>query len=101
MKLEISITESDIQNGRAGDYGRCPIALALMKLGCGQIDVDEDRILVTINSKRYKYTTPRKAMLFISDHDANTKVKPLNFSLEKPKLIDISDIREPVFKSSF
>ena len=100
MKLEITVTEEDIEAGKnfEGVYDSCPIAQALKKVGCERIDADEDRILLTYHGNRYLFKTPRPVMLFISDFDCGREqmVKPFEFVLDQPKIATLEDERKPV-----
>lgn len=100
IEFDVEVTLQDIKSGQEGVFDCCPVALALRKLGCDKIDVDEDRILLTHNNKRLVFKTPRTANLFIDDYDSSREVKPINFKLEKPQLATIKDERMPLFKSS-
>lgn len=100
--FDVEVTLQDIADGegREGVFDSCPVAISLMRLGCQKIDVDEDRILITYNEKRYVYKTPRAANLFIGDFDCGRKIKPIKFKLEKPQLATIKDERAPMFRTS-
>ena len=101
MQLKISVTKEDIAAGEhhAGEFDSCPIAVALKRIGCEEVDADEDRILVSLKGNRYLYKTPRNAMLFISDFDSGQEsyVKPIEFVLEKPRLAMIEDERRSLY----
>lgn len=96
MEFEVEITQEDIEKGIAGVYNECPVARSLQRLGCQNIDADEDRILLTYNDKRYLFKTPRKANHFIDDFDCDREVKPFEFKLEKPKIATVNDERKPI-----
>jgi hypothetical protein len=98
--FEIEVTQNDIEQGEEGVFDCCPIGLCLHRLGCEKVDVDEDRILLTYNSNRYVYKTPRAANLFIDDFDSGRKVAPIQFKLEKPQLATIKDERLPLYSKS-
>lgn len=100
MEFNVEITQEDIQEGIAGVYNECPVARSLKRLGCQNIDADEDRILVTFNDKRYLFKTPRKANHFIDDFDCDREVKPFEFKLEKPRLATVDDERKPLYKKT-
>ena len=96
MKLEVKVTQADIEAGIPGVYNECPVAQALKRLGCEQIDADEDRILLTHDNKRYVFKTPRAANHFIDDFDCDREVKAFEFELEKPRLATVDDERKPI-----
>ena len=98
--FDVKVTPHEIGQGQEGVFDCCPIALALKKLGCKKIDVDENRILLTYDNKRLVYKTPRTANLFIDDFDSSRKVEPIIFKLEKPQLATIKDERVPLFRAS-
>jgi hypothetical protein len=103
MKLEVAVTEEDIDAGcnDVGVYNACPVARALIRLGCEKIDADEDRILLTWKDKRYLFKTPRDASLFIDDFDHDREIGPIQFILEKPKLATPEDERQPIMGMRF
>jgi len=94
-KFEVKVTAQDIEDGAgfAGEFNKCPVVCALQRMGCEQIDADEDRILLTFKKNRFLFKTPRVANHFIGDFDYGREVQPIEFILEKPNLATIEDER--------
>lgn len=80
--MKITVTESDISNGNAGDEQRCPIALAFQRTA-GLTDCSvSDRMVVFTWKKGLRYRSlPPKARHFIEDYDGGKTVKPFSFIL--------------------
>jgi len=96
VDLSLEVTEEDIKSGkhRAGEYDKCPVAIALKRLGFTDVDADEDRILVTNGRERLVFKTPRCVDLFINDVDNNSKVKPFICKLKVPRIAMAEDERQ-------
>lgn len=90
MKLLVTVTQEHINKalGYEGEFDKDPIAHALKEEHqCSEIDVDEDRILVTTpEGQRLRFKTPRLANHFIGDFDDGRRVKPLIFELADPEV---------------
>jgi hypothetical protein len=97
----VNVTEADIKaaEGQAGVYNKCPIALALIRLGFVNVDVDEDRILITkleVPPQRLVSKTPMPASLLIGDFDDDKPVTPLSFTLNKLRPATQADERKKI-----
>jgi len=100
MEIPVAVTQQDIDEAEhcLGVYDECPVARALQRLGFTRIDVDANRILLSVGTRRYVYQTPRLANIFIDEFDAERAVQPFDFVLECPKIATVDDERKPVFK---
>lgn len=87
MEAQVNVTADDIKaaEGHSGVYNKCPVAQALFRLGFGDVDADEDRILVTKPESpplRLVCKTPVSVSLLIGDFDDDKPVAPLSFTLQ-------------------
>lgn len=82
MTINVKITASHIKDGSPGECTKCPIALALLEMGYGDVKVDEKSLtMIDGNGQRFTYKIPRDASLFILDYDQDYKVGPIVFDL--------------------
>lgn len=75
--MKIDVTQEDIDNGCPESYFRCPVALAISKIGEECISVGH--VAIFIGGKVFR--TPSEVKYFISLFDKNEKVKPFSFEL--------------------
>lgn len=76
---KITVTQEDIEKGRRGDYGACPIALAIKRAipDGGFISVDDEEILVGHN----RFESIEAVWSFVYSFDAGDAVEPFEFTL--------------------
>jgi hypothetical protein len=84
----LSVTREHIKKGKAGDCGKCPVALALLDglPNATKVSVDEDSIIVVEakgNGRTVSYHVPRSVERFINNFDDEEPVKPFAFKLER------------------
>jgi hypothetical protein len=93
MEIHVDVTQEDIENGKGheGEYDKCPVCCSLKRLGCTDLNIDENRMIFTKDTTKYLYITPRVVDLFIDDFDNNRPVKPFKFIINNPiKTINIA-----------
>lgn len=74
----VSVTEQDIEQGRCGSFGGCPVALAVRRvMGTANVDVRRARIRVG----RQAFRLPRSAYRFIQRFDGGYQVSGFGFRL--------------------
>lgn len=101
--IQIEVTDAEIQaaEGKHGVYNECPAALALIKSGFKQIDVDDVRALLTTAEKQRIFCkTPKDLSIFIDNFDNDEEVKPAIFVLNEIRLALPGDERKPPSLSS-
>ncbi len=91
-RIEVEVTEADIQNGMRGDCACCPIARALKRL------YPEYHVWVRLqvayldqnltdwcysNLTNWCYSLPREAQIFINNFDLSVPTKPFTFHMER------------------
>lgn len=81
--ITINVDAYHIEQGRSGEYNRCPIALALFEQGFREINVDEDFVRLQWGNTLLEFTPPREMKLFIDDFDHFRPVKPSTFVLSE------------------
>ena len=82
MKLQIDVTQNDIDMGIPTESDRCPIAQSLMRKGYDYICVGDDSITFDDNSGISWYAvTPETAVSFISYFDSHKSVSPFSFEI--------------------
>ncbi len=77
----ISVTKTDIKKGLPGRQCVCPIALAIMR--------KSKQTFVNVHSEQVRFQgnfidLPKPAVEFISNFDADLKVRPFKFKLDIP-----------------
>jgi hypothetical protein len=80
----IHVTQEDIDRGKAGDCGKCPIALAALRafLGARWVSVTGD-ILVSFESGRAQdWSMPDLAISFMDTFDHDYAVTPFTFTAQ-------------------
>jgi hypothetical protein len=84
-KVTIRVTKEDIETGRRGACGFCPIAFAVRReTNCHDVWVYD----LTIDIKQHEhgqiaeYRTPFDAQRFMLDFDDGLAVKPFEFEME-------------------
>ena len=76
--VRIDVTQEDIEHGCKRDDVKCPIALALRRVGYKHISVSS-YIAWMENDRHTLRQTPPDAAKFIEDFDNNREVKPFSF----------------------
>lgn len=96
MNLILEVTQEDIEIGkhRAGEYNKCPVAIAIKRLGFTNVDVDEDRILLTNGQERLVFRTPKYVNHFIGDFDNGSEIRPFKCRLDIPRIAMKEDERK-------
>lgn len=88
MKINVKISQEDIENGQRGDSGNCAIALALSKRGYRNVEVDVDSIDLCYQDKPYTtYALPYEMNSFIKDFDEGRIVTPTKFEFEVDEIV--------------
>lgn len=79
MKTRISVTAADIAQGKVGDCGECPVALAMGRAFPGR------RILADsygLNVDDRQFPTPPMVDRFMQDFDRRRLVEPFTFEID-------------------
>lgn len=79
--MKISVTPKDIANGKPGNGGLCPIALAIKRNGATDVCVDGSVADGTYKGHSFWADLPKKAKVFVKHFDQGWAVKPLSFTL--------------------
>lgn len=79
MTRRIEVTASDIAEGRPQDSCKCPIALACIRAGYANPEVDG----ITVDSLTGSWRLPSEAQAFVDAFDAGRPVLPFAFELEE------------------
>lgn len=92
MKLQVEVTQQDIEHGVKQDCGRCPVALALRRALRKQetyiqeVIVHGNDIVVIYKNKGYRTLTPQNITHFINWFDTYGSLAiyavPFTFELE-------------------
>lgn len=93
MKLNIQVTQKNIDESRREQKCACPIALAIkdelvashgakMHLCEASVDAEGGRCAVEYNRNQQSFDLPDKAIRFIVSRDAKEAVAPFQFSVE-------------------
>jgi len=69
MRLKVEVTAEDINNGEPGSCERCPIALALLRMGIEEPYVDQDAIKGRLKGRRFASPMKGHAWEFIDAFD--------------------------------
>lgn len=76
--ITVEVTQQDIERGRPGTCGECPVALALKRRGFTHVDVNEDWISVD-----YRYSRSGSDVVWFIDNFYNGRpIFPQTFELE-------------------
>lgn len=85
--MQLEITQEDIDKGKQGDCGLCPIALAIRrKLPKSNPLVLSNRVFITdehSKNKQYYFRMSSNAQEFICEFDNGFPVKPIEIELTK------------------
>ena len=79
MKIEVDVTQEDINNGRKFNCIMCPVALAI-KRAIRNPKVSVFSILARIDTEDYFF--PKKVQNFIQNFDGSILVEPIKFELD-------------------
>lgn len=77
--ITVEVTQQDIERGRPGTCGECPVALALKRRGFTHVDVNED--LISVDNRYYR--SDSDVAWFIYNFDNGRPVFPQTFELEE------------------
>lgn len=93
MKVNVEVTQEDIDKGIREDSCECPIARALKRFGYRSVDVEDDCAGFYVKNAdksgmctSYLFYLPKKAIKFVSKFDNGEQVAPINFVLRKQVL---------------
>ena len=75
VKVKVSVTESDIDNGIRGDCWKCPVAIAMWRATGVKWNVGNSLAYVTAD-RHIQIDLPEKAVAFIDDFDYAATVYP-------------------------
>lgn len=78
-KLTVRVTQVDIDKGKPHNACRCPVALAIKRLGYGS---SVGRKEIYIHNVMVLISTPIKAAKFITAFDNGQPVKPFQFTIK-------------------
>jgi hypothetical protein len=87
MTLNIEVTKENIENGKVGQCGYCPIALAIIPKLAESISVLVFAAEIRLEKRNLWVDSiylPTIARAFIRHFDRHEVVEPVNFSLEVP-----------------
>lgn len=80
MKILISVTQDDINNGICGDAENCPIALSV-KRQFNSRHVQVNNLNIITSDKEMFFWLPDIARDFIFKYDNHEKVEPFEFKV--------------------
>ena len=76
VRIKVSVTQQDIDNGRRQDPFSCPIALSLRRaFGAEQIRIESHRIIIG----NQEYRPSKRMKTFIHKFDSGKSVEPQTF----------------------
>jgi hypothetical protein len=83
MKIQVKVTQENIDQGVAKDICNCPIALAMQEAGCLGVFVGRNGAHFAINDTRYFCDLPLEAKEFIDrfDLEKDATTRPFTFTL--------------------
>lgn len=88
MKIKIDVTQEDIDKGEQGTPNACPIALACVRAGYTNPDVDGLCISITApDGGRVHAVTPKVATLFVEYFDGGLEVEPFSFEIDADEIL--------------
>ena len=82
MLFTVNVTDAHIEEGEVGDGNYCPIALALLGMGLGRVEVDGAYARFYVGHKYYSMALPDNAQSFISWFDDGQDAEPFCFEAE-------------------
>jgi len=80
MKIPLSITLEDIADGIRRDCHECPVALAMIRAGCAEVQVGPYWMIFTFHGS-HKIITPFTLAQFMNAFDARESVSPFQYTL--------------------
>jgi hypothetical protein len=85
-RLEIQVSQEDIDRGIREDSARCVVARAIARTipDATRIEVDTQAIRFTSGGKRLIYLTPWTAQNYVVAFDAGDEIKPFEFRIGNP-----------------
>lgn len=88
MRVQVSVTESDIRGGVRDDDCLCPVALALRRVTGEEVCVCSEQIGLGSLGRGYVFQrvldTPRAVRDFVDAFDGGRSVEPFEFELDVP-----------------
>ena len=96
MLRTIKVTKEHIENGTRGSNRFCPIAQALLGIGCKNVSVGPEHIGYEIYEKFYSRKAPEICKDFIWVFDDGSLVPgPIEFEIEFPEQVTVKIKQEP------
>ena len=83
MNLVINVTQECIDQEKAGDCGKCPVALAMMHAGLLEITVHPSYVTFSRLGKFYNVDLPDRIMKFVYQFDCGREVQPTQFEIRR------------------
>jgi hypothetical protein len=95
-RLNVSVTEKDIEEAKANDSMMCVVAHAIARTfpEAKRIGVDVQSIRWTDSKDRYIYLTPYAVQGYIVAFDAGDVIEPFSFTLDSRKAIPVKRYRQ-------
>jgi hypothetical protein len=87
MRIRVRVSQRDINTGQPMEDTQCPIAKAFRRAsGKRNVEVTFSRIFIggMWSQHSYSYKLPSSAINFIRRFDDGKKVKPFEFTVERP-----------------
>jgi hypothetical protein len=88
-RINVEVTEKDIERARRNDSYRCVVAQAIARAlpEATNIEVDSQSTRYTLGGVRYCYFTPYAVQGYVIGFDAGDEIHPFSFQLRDPKII--------------
>jgi len=88
MKVEIEVTQDDIEKGRKNSSSSCAVALAVKRQGYVHPYVDGENIMFSCpdTDKRFTSNCTKRVTHWIGNFDEDKRVKPFRFTLNYSEL---------------
>lgn len=77
----VKVTRWHIEHGTKGSERTCPIALALMSQGYGEVRVNKEIIEFSTINRVFTFHTPNSVKQWITRFDCALSVEPMEFEL--------------------
>lgn len=92
MRIQVSVTDEDINLAHRREDSRCPIAMSIIRAypSARHVKVTRDEISFSdlTTRLRHRYRTPRPAQVFVDNWDEGREARPLVFRLESGNKIE-------------
>ena len=80
--MTINVTRQHIENGLIGECDKCPVALALLDVGCLMVTVGDYDTCFYYNGQDYQIVNPPDVQEFVANFDDEAPVEPFSFTLD-------------------